>query len=614
MQNMTNMLTRLTGEIDADKIDFNPFPFYSDREVWDNLPSDAKDFYRVKAQELKNKTYISLPASLYMDFTRNGNRSNYENLYFTRRSDLMILTIAECIEAKGEYLDAIINLIWAISEETSWVIPAHNNKGELPDIEFETFVDLFSAETGSLFAWVYYFLHDVIAEVSPTVKRRMEIEIERKILTPYLTYSHFWWMGFDEHRSVNNWNPWINSNVIVAFLIFEKDKKRLAEGIAKTAKSVDVFIDSYYEDGACDEGPGYFNAAGAVMFDYLDILYNISNKQIDIYGFEKIKNIARYIYRVYIDGEYFVNFADSSLRAGMSSRHMQRVGEAIGDDTLIEFAQMFVSRHNAGYGDIGGYMKYRALRNLFEKETAGVKLFTPPVEYWFKDTEILTARDGGQTDAGMFIAAKGGHNAESHNHNDVGNFILYMNGKPVIVDAGVETYTRFTFSSERYSIWTMQSCYHNLPTINGYDQLSGRERKSSNVKYDSDGSITHLSMELKHAYPPEAGIESYVREFIFERGKSFTVHDKYSLKQAVKPLIFNILCFDKPNIMNGGYIKLNENINIELDSDIFSTVYEEIKLTDPQLRRNWDTDCLYRIRLTEEKMQKERDFCIKFHL
>ena len=39
---------------------------------------------------------------------------------------------------------------------------------------------------------------------------------------------------------------------------------------------------------------------------------------------------------------------------------------------------------------------------------------------------------------------------------------------PVIIDAGVGTYTRQTFSSERYTIWTMQSNYHNLPMINGF--------------------------------------------------------------------------------------------------------------------------------------------------
>ncbi len=65
------------------------------------------------------------------------------------------------------------------------------------------------------------------------------------------------------------------------------------------------------------------------------------------------------------------------------------------------------------------------------------------------------------------MAAKGGFNNESHNHNDVGTFSLYVNTIPVILDAGVGTYAKQTFGKDRYTIWTMQSNYHNLPMING---------------------------------------------------------------------------------------------------------------------------------------------------
>lgn len=613
------MLSELATKKELEKIltednVFRPFPFplYGERDEWVSLPEKVRNYFGESAQNLKGRQYPVLPASLYIDFTRTGNRADYESLSFSRRGDLMTLTIAECIEGEGEYIDSIINLVWAICEETSWVIPAHNNKGELPDIEYETFIDLFSAETGALFAWVYYFLGDVISKTSPTVKRRMEIEVERRILTPYLTYDHFWWMGLNGSH-VNNWNPWINSNVLPAFLLFENNRERLIRGIEKTAKSTDKFIESYNEDGACDEGPGYFSAAGAVMFDYLEILYNISGGRINIYNNETIKNIARYIYRVHIDGKYFVNFADSSPSTGVAARHMARVGAAIGDDDLIGFAQKFDER---GHGDITGNMKYRALRNLFQREEIERKSFSPPSEYWFKDTEILVMRDAvqtesGRTDTGMFIAVKGGHNDESHNHNDVGNFILYMNGKPVIVDAGVETYTRQTFSSERYKIWTMQSCYHNLPTINGYDQLNGRSRCSADVKYDRSDDITTLSMELKNAYPKEANIDSYIRKYIFERGKSFKVCDRYSLKQAGKPVTSNILCAYKPDITDTA-IKLNENIEIIYDSCAFDVSCDEIELTDQRLQHNWGLKSLYRLRLTEKSVNENGSFSIEF--
>jgi len=47
---------------------------------------------------------------------------------------------------------------------------------------------------------------------------------------------------------------------------------------------------------------------------------------------------------------------------------------------------------------------------------------------------------------GLYLAAQAGNNGKSHNHNDVGNFIVYSEGMPAIIDVGVETYTAKTFT------------------------------------------------------------------------------------------------------------------------------------------------------------------------
>ena len=589
----------------------NSIPKYSNREAWTNLSEDFKNYFKASANQLKAKNYISLPAILYMNFTRNGDRSEYEHVYFERRSDLMNLIIAECIFANGEYIDSIINLIWAICEETSWVVPAHNNKGELPDIEHEIFVDLFSAETGAAISFAYYFLSDIIAEASPTVKRRMEIEVDKRILTPYLKYNHFWYMGFTD-RAVNNWNPWINSNVLIAFAVFEKNQERLIQGVEKTAKSSDVFINSYHSDGACDEGPGYFGAAGAALFDYLEELFDITNGGINIFNEELIKNMARYIYRVYIGGDYYVNFADGPARPGAPAKLLARIGEYIGDNNLIGFSSDLISK-SENKPDSLGFHTYRNIKSLFQKEYTG-KNFIPPKAHWFDGTEILIARDNEGSKSGMFISAKGGHNAESHNHNDVGHFILYFDEKPVIIDAGVGTYTKFTFSSERYNIWTMQSGYHNLPVINGFDQIAGKNYHASDLNYTHENNLTVLSMQLKSAYPEDANIESYIREFKFEHGKSFTVTDEYSLTQCNVPLVFNLICAEKPVISekDEDIINLSENIEMTFDSSSFYVTIEEIELTDMRLKRDWQRDYLYRIKLTGKDMKKENDISVCF--
>ena len=606
------MIYELLKEKNLDKILASSpnklFPAYDDRQAWDNLDEDIKRHFKQAADNLKDKQYAILPATFYIEYTRSGNRSIYESVYGERRRDLLALMMAECIYADGEYIDNIIDLVWAICEETSWVPSPHNNKGELPDIEYEIYVDLFAAETGAAISWVYYFLGDIIAQSAPTVKRRMELEVNRRIISPYLQYDHFPYMGFTD-LEVNNWNPWINSNIIIALAIFEQNRERLIQGLEKTARSMDMFVKVYkkHGDGACDEGPGYFAVAGASLFDYLETLSAMTGGGIsEIYADELIKDMARYIYRVYIGRDYYVNFADGPPRLNPVAKLFARLGEAIGDDNLIGFASEISAyqSNNKNYSLV--WCTYRGLKSIFQAEGWQGKKFDPPEVHWFSGTQILTARD---IKSGIFIAAKGGHNSESHNHNDVGHFILYSDGQPVIIDAGVESYTKKTFSTERYNIWTMRSNYHNLANINGFEQPAGKQYCASDIRYTHEAGRTELIMQLKDAYPSEAQIRSYERELIFEH--SLTVRDSYKLDKCTAPFIFNLLCANKP-VINNNIISLGGDIELSFDNINFDAVPEEIELTDEKIRKDWQRDYLYRISLTEKEPKQEGCISIVF--
>ena len=157
-----------------------------------------------------------------------------------------------------------------------------------------------------------------------------------------------------------------------------------------------------------------------------------------------------------------------------------------------------------------------------------------PTCKWYPEAQFCyrTNRDG------LFFAAKGGHNNESHNHNDVGTFLLYADNKPLLIDAGVGTYTKKTFSPERYTIWTMQTNYHNLPLINGYAQQFGREFKATNPQCNAKKST--FSLDIASAYPAEAGIDSYNRQYTL-KGKTLIINDAYRLNEvkADNQLVFH---------------------------------------------------------------------------
>jgi hypothetical protein len=352
----------------------------------------------------------------------------------------------------------------------------------------------------------------------------MELEVERRILLPILQHDDFWWMGLSHDNPVGNWNSWINSNVLTVYLVFAKTFPRAQEGVSKTIRSINRFIQSYPEDGGCAEGPHYFNAAGASLYDFIEELGQVAEVAY-LYQDAKIRNIPAYLYKVYIANEYYVNYADAAPRIFASADLLDRAGTDTRNETLRAFAAYLRKNRWCASKTETNQMLYRFFADLFTPQAASVKPFRPPLVSWFPGIEVVTAREGEEAEQGFFFSAKGGHNAESHNHNDIGNFILYHNGRPVLIDAGYQTYTKFTFSDKRYTLWNNQSGYHNTPTVNGTDQSPGREYKASAVSFDHSGGKVSFGLDIAGAYPETAAVKTYRREFVFTPGNGLELTD-----------------------------------------------------------------------------------------
>ena len=206
----------------------------------------------------------------------------------------------------------------------------------------------------------------------------------------------------------------------------------------------------------------------------------------------------------------------------------------------------------------------------------------------------MAARSKKGSAKGLYLAAKGGHNSESHNHNDVGNFIVYMDGRPMIIDVGVETYTRKTFSSKRYEIWTMQSQYHNLPTINGVMQQAGRNFAAKNVSYTSSNEYAQLKLDISGAYPPEAGVNSWVRTIRLNREENVEIVDAYQLAQVAQELTTSLVTPCEVTVNAHGQLVLRElkadpvvSLCVYYDADKMTATKENMPLKDSKLKSVW---------------------------
>lgn len=591
---------------------WRPWPRWSERQAWEGLPAVVRNDLIAGGEEYLGYDWPALPATLFLEFARNGNRSRYEREHFARRSALTALVIAECVEGRGRFLDDIANGVWALCEESFWGVPAHIGAQQagsgLPDYA-EPIVDLFAAETSESLAWTRYLLGERLDTVSPLICRRIALEIDRRILTPCLERD-FGWMGFRGGR-VNNWNPWCNSNWLVSALLIEPDESRRVAAVAKVVRSLDYFLDAYDDDGGCDEGPGYWGRAGASLYDCLDLLHSASGGAIDVYDKPLVQEIGRYIYRVHIANRYFVNFADASARVGIAASLVYRYGKSIGDERLMAFgAHAFAESGGMAEAFEGkpGYGIGRYLAEIFgAAEIERAKAYAPLVrDVWMDGIQVMTARDREGSTKGLYLAAKGGHNAESHNHNDVGNFIVYIDGEPVIIDIGVETYSRKTFSSQRYEIWTMQSAYHSLPTIDGVMQSPGGQFAARDVRYKSDDRMAQLTLDIAGAYPEQARLKSWVRTITSNRGRDVTVVEDYTLTEAAGQIALSLMTPCKARVRTPGQIVLSPpdgggaSAQVIYDAGKLTATVEVIDVEDGRLRSVWPEQ-IARILLTAEK-------------
>ena len=441
------------------------------------------------------------------------------------------------------------------------------------------------------------------------MRPRLAREIERRVLAPYEARDDFGWMGFAPRAGrPNNWNPWINSNVLAATLLVEPDPARRASLTHKVLRSLDAFLGPHPTDGGCDEGPSYWGRAGASLFENLELLQSASGGRINYFANPVVADIGRYIYRVRIADTWFVDVGDSGARVGIDRGLVFRYGKAIGDPRLAALGSSGAAEETFDLEDrsIG-----RTLFSLFGADALLAESGAPaplPRDAWFPsgDMQLMVARDREGSSEGFFVAAWGSHNAQSHNHNDVGNAIVHVDGAPVLVDVGRPTYTSQTFSGKRYDIWAMQSAFHNLPTVNGQMQKDGRAFAAKSVVYQAGDASAAVMMDIAPAYPPAAGISEWVRTVQLQRGRSVVLSDAFALKAPARDMSMNLMTPCEVSETEPGTLKLacgriggvqDLVVFARFDPAAQQAKVERIDLDDRALTSSWG-DHLNRIVLT----------------
>ena len=479
----------------------------SNRKVWDKMAATPEGQNIIKtAVPLLNQTFPELPDDLYLEFTRIGNRTNYEGVYNKRNSWIVRLALAECLEYKGRFLPKLEEFLDQFLSQKSWVLPAHDARLTVFNNTL-LYPDLTGSSVTAMVAYIDWFLQD---KLKPETRQRIRQEAYRRSITPWQEVyrkgqlgSGRWWMV-----SLFNWNAVCTCNMISASMILMDSRHDRAEALAAMETSNQFFYRGFTSDGYCSEGLGYWSYGFGHFLTMGEIVLASTNGKLNIFDDDPIiLKCCEYARNIMVEDGVAPAYADCGFNANPGQYNLAIIQRHYPELLLkpVKEPELPVS------------MLYFAIFAFSDGKTADPSVIppVPPVSF-FDQAGILICRSKDENGFTFGAAIKGGHNNESHNHNDVGSYLIVANKTPLVCDPGGEVYSRRTFSSERYTSKVLNSYGHDVPVVAGQLQLTGPNAKgiiSEPVFTDEKSSIL---IDMTSCYDVD-DLVSLTRRFTFDR-------------------------------------------------------------------------------------------------
>ncbi|WP_214626219.1 heparinase II/III family protein [Paenibacillus agaridevorans] len=518
----------------------------------------------------------ALTFARFQAFDAQGTRQEYEEPYFERRGRLLALTLDVLLEDTPGNKEALEDLIWEICNEYTWCLPAclpHGFAAATNDrLQPESQVDLFAAETSHALAETLFLVGD---RLNPWISYRIRAEVERRVFMPlFHDPIHFGW----ESRT-NNWSAVCGGAVGMAVLLLEDDKERVAGMMERVIRSLECFLEGFGEDGGCAEGVSYWFYGFGYYVYFADMLFHYTDGGLDLLSGDKIRAIASFPAAVTLSGGVAINYSDVgkvTMHSGLLSMLANRL-----DVNVPEFREV------PSFKADGCYRWVHVVRNLLWTQANRFNKPLPDEGLLLKDLSI--AVDRRRTGETLFaFSAKGGHNDEPHNHNDLGHFILHIGGENLLADPGAGLYTKEYFGQGRYEWIHNAASGHSVPIINEKLQQHGSVFQARTMHWDNHDQGTRFSLDLTHAYN-DPSILSFQRDFQWnwhpEAGgahASLLLTDSVAFTGIPVGFMEQFVSMHEPKQVKGEWIWRGNNgfVSLQYDNDHYEAVLDTQETVD----------------------------------
>lgn len=457
----------------------------------------------------------SLNYSAYRRFVFDGDRDTYEKPYFKRRRAMNTAAVLALIyPERQEYLVKLMDLIYAVCDEYTWCLPAHQT--EL-GVNNNRHIDLFAAETGMCLSEIYTLLSD---RLEPLIADRIRVEVDRRIIQSFLDTRFFW------EKIGSNWAAVCTGSVSCTFMLMRPDLMPELED--RFCSAMQYFLGGFGADGVCEEGFAYWCYGFGFFTVWADMIRTFTEGRVDWFKLDKVKAVAPFLSRMYLTGACTVSFSDAGRTGRYNLGVLHYLKNEYPDDVIIP---------DPAYSELmdgcGRWCTFLRTFTWLREEYLTVSQVQSELTYYAPSVHWLVKRGTAYS-----FAAKGGHNCEPHNHHDVGSFILAKDGRQILTDPGGGVYSRQYFSSPRYTFVACGSHGHSVPYFGtdadraergffyGY-QKDGRQFEAKDVSFDGHT----LTMDIASAYN-EPAVRRVLRTFALE-DNGLILRDEFDVDAGV---------------------------------------------------------------------------------